>query len=106
VYYYYNGVKEAYAEYAVWFAWNGPSFEKVKTISPAECDLIPYNGLARLPEGSYIKTATGQEVYRTEGKTARPYTNYPAFLRDSKGKQIITISIPYLHTYSRGPNIE
>lgn len=106
VYYYYNGVKEAYAEYAVWLAWNGPSFANVKTISQTECDLITYNGLARLPEGSYIKTTTGQEVYRTEGTTARPYTNYPAFLRDSQGKQIITITIPYLHSYSRGANIE
>jgi hypothetical protein len=39
------------------------------------------------------------------GNTARPFTNFAAYQRDSAGKTTYTISIPYLHTYSRGADI-
>lgn len=105
IYYMHNSQKLAYSELASYQAWNGNSFAGVISLPVSTCATIPSGGIVPMPEGSIVKIPGGPEIYRIEGTTARPFTSYSAFLRDSAGKITYTISVPYLHTYSRGENI-
>ena len=105
VYYFHAGMKEAYPERSVYEVWNGTNYASIKTITKVQCDAIPYKGLTRLPQGTFVKVADGPTVYRIEGNTARPIATYAAFIREARGKSINLISKLYLHSYSRGLNI-
>ncbi len=105
VYYYYKGTKLAYSESAVFEAWNGKNYGNIKNFGAEVCAAIPDGGLAPLPQGTIVKAVGGSEIYMIQGDTARPFTSYSAYLRDSAGKITYTISVSYLHTYSRGENI-
>lgn len=105
VYYYFAGKKEAYPDLFSYQLWNGNDFSKVKTITSAECNNIIYKGLVRLPERTLVRVLTDPTIYRLESTTARPFTSYKVFMRDAEGEQVYTVTIPYLHTYSRGADI-
>ncbi len=105
VYYYSDGQKKAYTELAVFQAWNGNDFSKVTKHSASVCSSITSGPIVRLPEGTIIRVPNGPEIYMVAGSTARPFSSFSAYQRDSAGKTTYTVSIPYLHTYSRGANI-
>ncbi len=106
VYFYYQGKKEAYSEPALFESWNGKNYASIKNFDPGVCQSISDKGLVRLPHGTFMRVPGGKEIYRTDGGTARPYSSATAFRRDSAGKTLYTVSISYLHTYSRGQTIK
>ena len=106
VYYFHAGMKEAYPERSVYEVWNGTNYASIKTITKAQCDAIPYKGLTRLPQGTFVKVAQGPTVYRIEGNTARPIATLAAFNREAQGKSIVFVELAYLHTHSLGPVIQ
>jgi hypothetical protein len=106
VYFYYQGKKEAYSEPALFESWNGKNYASIKNFDQSVCQAISDNGLVRLPQGTFMRVSGGKEIYRTEGGTARPYSSSSAFRRDSIGKTLYTVSLSYLHTYSRGQAVK
>lgn len=106
VYYMHNTEKEAYPDAAIYEAWNGKNYSIIKQYASDVCLNTPGSKLVRLPEGTIIRVSNGPEIYRIEGNMARPFTNYQAYIRDAASKPVVIISIPYLHTYPRGANIE
>ena len=70
------------------------------------CTTIADNGLVRLPGGTLVKVNGGKEIYKIDQNFAYPFANYNAFLKEAVTKKLYTISIKYLHTYSRGGLIE
>ncbi|GEM_PF-878612 len=105
IYYYSAGQKRAYTELAVFQAWNGNDFSKVTKHSASVCTSITNGPIVRLPDGTIIRVPGGPEIYMIAGNTARPFSSFSAYQRDSAGKTTYTVSIPYLHTYSRGADI-
>ncbi len=105
IYYHYKGTKLGYSEAGVYEAWNGKNYSSVRTFATATCDGIPSNGFVPLPEGAIVRVPGGSEIYMISGRSARPFTSFAAYQRESAGKTTNTISLRYLHTYSRGENI-
>ncbi len=101
--YYVNrgGGKEGYPSAAVFFAWN-TTFAGIPAVDAGTCASFPTGGLTRLPNNSLVKVDGNKTVWKIDGTVAYPIATYEAMLRIQAQPKIITIDIPYLHTYSGG----